>query len=106
MDRLALRHPNSRALFPHHRRSFVQINDALVLPHIPPELLEEVLLLAEELLLIHLAPEAELVAGLVVADSMPPVNIRQRRAGDFIDTRPLQFDRVAALLQSEVLLLT
>ena len=54
--------------------------------------------------LVHLAPEAELVAGLEVTDSMPLVDIRQSRTGDFLYMRPLQFDRVAALLKSEVLL--
>ena len=77
-----------------------------MLPHVAPELLEEVLLLAEELLLVHLAPEAELVAGLVVANSMPPVYICQGRASNLVYTRPLQFDSVTALLESEVLLLT
>ena len=77
-----------------------------MLPHVPPELLEEVLLLAEELLLVHLAAEAELVAGFVVSNSMPPVDIRQGRASNLVNTRPLQFDRVTALLESEVLLLT
>ena len=106
VDRLILRHPNPRALLPHHRGGFVEINNALVLPHVTPELLEEVLLLAEELLLDHLAPEAELVARFEVAYSMPSIDIGQGGASDPFNMRPLQFDRVTALLKSEILLLT
>ena len=70
-----------------------------MLPHVPPELFEEVLLLAQELLLVHLAAEAELVAGLEVADSVSPVDIGQGRAGDLLNMRPLLLDHLAPLLK-------
>ena len=77
-----------------------------MLPHVPPELFEEVLLLAQELLLVHLAAEAELVAGLEVADSVPPVDVGQCRSGNLLYMRPLLLDHLAPLLQCKIFLLT
>ena len=105
MDWLVARHPDSRALLPHHRRGFIQINDTLVLPHVPPELFEEVLLLADELLFVHLTAEAELVARLVVAHLVAPVDIRQRRAGDLLDMGPFLLYHLAPLFKSKIFLL-